>query len=302
MNQKPKAVLLVLVFGWVGIGVSPSWAEIRVVDDIGREVILEKPASRVISLSPHTTENLFSAGAGSKVVGVVNHSDYPPEAEQIVLVGTHVQFNIELIVSLKPDLIVAWQSGNPEEVLRQLEEFGFPIYISQPTDFHGIARNIRNLAALAGTENNLDPDLESSIEKLEKIQANHQSKAHLSTFYQVWTEPLITLSGKHIVSRSLGLCGAANIFSDMPMLAPRISIESIVEINPEVIVTDLVDGQFPDMSYWDTWTSIQAVQQKNYIYVDPDVMFRPTLRMLKGIPKFCDDLEAIRLRSSQRES
>ncbi len=299
MSQKPKAVLLILVLGLTVIGASPSRAEIRVIDDIGREVGLEKPATRIISLSPHTTENLFSAGAGEKVVGVVNHSDYPPEAEQITLVGTHVQFNIELIVSLKPDLIIAWQSGNPEEVLHKLEELGFPIYISQPADFHGIARNIRNLATLAGTENDLDPDLDPSIQDLEKIQANHQSKTHLSTFYQVWTEPLITLSGKHIVSRSLGLCGAANIFADMPMLAPRISIESIVDIDPEVIVTDLVDGRLPDMSYWDTWNSIQAVQQKNYIYVDPDVMFRPTLRMLKGIPKFCDDLETIRMQSSQ---
>lgn len=287
-------VLLGLVLGLIVASPSTVWADIRIVDDIGREVVLEKPAARIISLSPHTTENLFSAGAGDKVVGVVNHSDYPPEAEQITLVGTHVQFNIELIVSLKPDLIVAWQSGNPEEVLRQLEDLGFPIYISQPTDFHDIARNIRNLAILADTEKNLDPDLEASIQNLEEIQASHQSKARLSTFYQVWTEPLITLSGKHIVSRSLGICGTANIFADMPMLAPRISIESIVEINPEVIVTDLVDGQLPDMSYWDTWSSIRAVQQENYVYVDPDVMFRPTLRMLKGIPKFCDDLEAIR--------
>jgi len=294
MSQKPQAVLLVLVLGLAVIGASPSWAEIRVIDDIGREVGLEKPAARIISLSPHTTENLFSAGAGEKVVGVVNHSDYPPEAEQIALVGTHVQFNIELIVSLKPDLIVAWQSGNPEEVLHQLEELGFPIYISQPADFHGIARNIRNLATLAGTENNLAPDLGPSIQNLEKIQADHQSKVHLSTFYQVWTEPLITLSGKHIVSRSLGLCGAANIFADMPMLAPRISIESIVEINPEVIVTDLVDGRLPDMSFWDSWDSIQAVQQQSYIYVDPDVMFRPTLRMLRAIPGFCEDLDQIR--------
>ncbi|MYB35123.1 MAG: cobalamin-binding protein [Gammaproteobacteria bacterium] len=291
-----------LIVGFLVLSALPCRAEVRVVDDIGREVVLEKPAISIISLSPHTTENLFSAGAGDRVVGVVNRSDYPPEAEQITMVGTHVQFNIELIVSLKPDLIVAWQSGNPEKVLHQLEELGFPIYISQPTDFHGIARNIRNLAILAGTENNLDPDLETSIQNLEIIQANHQSKAHLRTFYQVWTEPLITLSGKHIVSRSLGLCGAANIFADMPMLAPRISIESIVEINPEVIVTDLVDGRLPDMSYWDTWNSIQAVRHKNYIFVDPDVMFRPTLRMLKGIPKFCDDLETIRIQDSQRQS
>jgi len=173
MSQKLQAVLLVLVLGLAGIGGSPGWAEIRVIDDIGREVGLEKPAARIISLSPHTTENLFSAGAGEKVVGVVNHSDYPPEAEQITLVGTHVQFNIELIVSLNPDLIIAWQSGNPEEVLHKIEELGCPIYISQPADFHGIARNRRNLATLAGTENDLDPDLDPSIQDLEKIQANH---------------------------------------------------------------------------------------------------------------------------------
>ena len=294
MKQRPKTVLLGLMFGLSVIGVASSWAEIRVIDDIGREVVLDRPASRIISLSPHATENLFTAGAGDKVVGVVNHSDYPPQAEQIAVVGTHAQFNIELIVSLKPDLIVAWQSGNPDEVLRQLQELGFQTYVSQPADFQDIVRNISNLAALAGTEKKLDPELGTSIENLETIRAVHHSKPKISTFYQISTEPLITLSGKHIVSRSFGICGADNIFAEMPMLAPRISIESIIEINPQVIVAGLNDGQLPDMSFWDDWEFIHAVQRQNYIFVDPDVMFRPTLRMLKSIPKFCERLDEIR--------
>lgn len=282
------------MIGCIAFSSTLCWAEIRVVDDIGREVVLDKPASSIISLSPHTTENLFTAGAGHKIVGVVDYSDYPPQAKQIQLVGTHVQFNIESIVSLSPDLIVAWQSGNPKEAIQQLEELGFTTYVSQPYSVEDIVNNIKKLAVLAGTEEKLGPDLETSLQKVQELQADHQPKSRLSMFYQISTEPLITLSGKHIVSQSLEKCGAVNVFSEMPILAPHISIESIVDINPQVILAGLVDGRIPDMSFWEGWDSIQAVKQRNYVFVDPDVMFRPTLRMLKGILKFCEDLDQIR--------
>ncbi|MXZ79937.1 MAG: cobalamin-binding protein [Gammaproteobacteria bacterium] len=280
----------------------PSWAEIRVVDGIGREVVLERPAASIISLAPHNTENLFTAGAGEKVVGVVNHSDYPPAARQIPLIGTHVQFNLELIVSMKPDLIVAWQSGNAEEVLRRLEELGFPIYVSQPFTIDDIVGSIENLARLAGTQDAVDPELGPAVRKLEELRRDHAHKRPVEVFYQVWTEPLITLNGRHILSQALGICGAKNIFGQLPMLAPRISIESVLDINPEAIVTDLVDGRVPDMSYWENWSSIRAVQRQNYVFLDPDVMFRPTLRMLKGIPDFCAELDLIRTRQESPQS
>jgi iron complex transport system substrate-binding protein len=272
----------------------PGFAETRVVDDFGHDVVLSKPAQRIISLAPHNTENLFSAGAGHKIVGVVEYSDYPPQALEIQSVGSYIQFNLELIVSLEPDLIVAWQNGNNRESLERLESLGFTVYYSEPRTFQDILDNIVELAQLAGTADKMAPGVNDFAGEIRSLQQQYENKSGLDVFYQVWTDPLMTLNGDHFITRVLDLCGADNLFADLPIIAPRVSIESVIEANPDVIVTGMVDGLKPDMSLWDDWQTIKAVHNKSYIFVDSDVMHRHTLRMLEGISGFCQSLDAIR--------
>lgn len=283
---------VVAVLGSFSFGVEAD--VIEVLDDSGRSVTLSSPAERIISLAPHNTENLFSAGAGDKVVGVVEYSDYPPGAQQIASVGSHVEFNLEVILALEPDLIVAWRSGNNNDSLQQIERFGIPVYYSEPRSFSDIVENIRELAKLSGTEHLQDPDLEKVLDQIESTRDTYANQAPPDVFYQVWTDPLMTLNGDHLISRVLEVCGARHLFAELPIIAPRISIEAVVDANPDIIATGMVDQKKPDMSIWDKWETISAVKNSRFVFVDSDVMHRHTLRMLKGVTGFCDLLNSAR--------
>lgn len=269
-------------------------SEVRVVDDMGREVVLPEPARRIVSLAPHNTENLFSAGAGDRVVGVVTHSDFPPAALDIPHVGNHVIYNLEMIVSLKPDLVVAWFNGNSQDSLERLERMGLALYMSEPRTFQDIVDNIVDLATLSGTLAQMDPDVNTILQRLESSRIAYKESQILDVFYQVWTDPLITLNDEHFISRVVEYCGGSNVFGQLPLLAPRISLEAVVQKNPDVIVTGMIDNEKPDMSLWADWQSIRAVQRQNFAFVDPDVMHRHTLRMLKGIPGLCEQFDRTR--------
>lgn len=127
-------------------------ANIAVTDDFGNDIRLEKPARRIVSLSPHTTELLYAAGAGPYVIGVSNYSNYPPAALQVASVGRIGAVDIEKIIALKPDLVLAWRSGNSASQLQQLRSFGLPVFESQPADYATIATSLERLGALSGTE------------------------------------------------------------------------------------------------------------------------------------------------------
>ena len=283
-----------LVIGFWTAGIK---AEVEVIDDFERQIILAEPAQRIISLAPHNTENLFSAGAGDKVVGVVEYSDYPNDAQSIQSVGSYSQFNLEMILALKPDLIVAWQNASNRESLLRLEKLGFAIYYSEPRSFVDIVDNILELSILSGTRNSVDPRVDRIVSELNQMKNRYRDVEQLDVFYQVWTDPLMTLNGEHFISRVLELCGARNIFSDLPIIAPRVSVEAVVQANPDVIATGMVDGVAPDMSLWQDWNVISAVEKGNYVFVESNVMHRHTLRMLTGIPEFCANLDSVRHRS-----
>ncbi|MBE0621489.1 MAG: ABC transporter substrate-binding protein, partial [Burkholderiales bacterium] len=136
----------------VALGSAAGAAEIRLTDDAGRSVSLKQPAQRIISLTPHMTELLFAAGAGAHVVGTVEYSNYPPEAQRIARIGDSAQLDLERIVALKPDLIVVWQYGNAQRQLDKLLRLGIPVYYNEPRRLPDIARAIEQLGRLAGTD------------------------------------------------------------------------------------------------------------------------------------------------------
>jgi len=126
------------------------FAEVAVVDDVGQKVALTSPAIRVVSLAPNITEILFFIGAGEQVVGVVEYSDFPPAARELPVIGAHNRFDVEQILSLKPDLIVGWLSGNSQEDLEELKRLGLPVFISEPSTVEGIVSLMERLGELTG--------------------------------------------------------------------------------------------------------------------------------------------------------
>ncbi len=125
-------------------------AGVTVVDDTGATVTLAQPAQRIVSLAPHTTELLFAVGAGKQIVGAVDYSDYPEAAKLIPRVGGYSGFDLERVVMLKPDLVVAWRSGNADAAVEKLQQLGLKVYLSEPRALDDVATNLERLAILTG--------------------------------------------------------------------------------------------------------------------------------------------------------
>ena len=286
----------IVVFAlWLIASSATAAQSLRVVDDFGREVALPAPASRIVSLGPHITENLFSAGAGGKIVGVVDHSDYPPQAKKIQSVGGgYSQINLEAVIALAPDLVVAWRTQGNAESIEKIAQLGYAVYYSDPRDFEGVIENIEKLATLAGTADAVSPTPQKLRDELTQLRAQFAESEVQTVFYQIWRAPLMTLNGAHYISRVLELCGARNVFAELPITAPRVSVEAVLDANPDIIIAGRGDGWETDMSKWKKWHGINAVKFDNFISVDGPVMHRPTARMIMGIREVCEGIDRTR--------
>lgn len=272
------------------------FAEIRVLDDLGRVVELPAPARRIVSLAPHNTENLFTAGAGDLIVGTVDYSDFPEQALSISRVGNYKQINFEAVLGLKPDLIIAWSSGNLEETGRRLETLGLPVFYSEPSTFELIISNVERFGQLSNRRSQAQKAAEEMREVLNTLNREYAAKSPVSVFYQVWYQPLITLNGQHAVSRALEVCGGVNVFADEPTIAPRINVESVISRNPQLILLAGHDNTQTSswLDNWEKWPAIRAVSDQQVKFVNPDIINRPTRRFLEATREICKLIDSAR--------
>lgn len=273
---------------------------VSVVDFSGTTVTLQAPAERIISLAPHIAENVYSAGAGEKLIGVVSYSDYPAAVKDLPLVGGYASINVEKIIELQPDLIIGWESGNSSASIKQLQTLGYPVYIDQPDTLADVARSIMDIGLLSGTSHIAIPAADNFLLNIKKIEDSYKAKSKLKTFYQVWNDPLQTINGTHIISDAIALCGGINIYADEPVIAPVINIESILERNPDAIIASGMSSARPDwLDEWYDWPSLTAVQRDHLFFVDPDHIQRHTVRILLGIEAICHQLDSARASAQQ---
>jgi iron complex transport system substrate-binding protein len=272
-------------------------AEIRLIDDAGRGVSLKQPAQRIISLAPHLTELLFAAGAGGRLVGTVEFSDYPPAAQGIARVGDSAQLDLERIVALKPDLVLVWQDGNAQRQLEKLLQLGIPVFYNEPRRLPDIARAIEQFGLLAGTEAVALPSARAFAARVEELRRRYADRAPVSVFYQIWDQPLMTVNGEHLISDVIRLCGGQNVFAGLKPLTPEISIEAVLAADPEAIAGMSAEaGQAGNLDQWKRWPRLQAVARGNLFVIDADLISRNTPRILDGAEQLCEQLAAARVR------
>ena len=270
-------------------------AAISVVDDAGRTVTLAAPAQRIISLAPHVTELLYAAGAGERIVGAVSYSDYPAAAKKLPRVGSYNAFDLEAIVALQPDLIVAWQSANPAAALEKLQTLSIPVFFSEPRQLEDVATNLKRLGKLTATETVANTASATFRRKLAELRSKYRSAREVSVFYQVWHQPLMTINGEHIISQVIELCGGRNVFANLPTLDPKISFEAVLRKDPEVVVAGNSALNHPDWKdSWRHWPALQVVKNNHLFYVNPDIIQRHTPRILQGAEVLCEHIEAVR--------
>ncbi len=278
----------------MGVRAEPTEA-VSVVDDLGRTITLAAPAKRIISLAPHLTENLFTVGAGDQVVGVVEYSNFPEQARHITSVGNFSRFNIEAIIALQPDLIVGWFTGNGEDRLQQLVALGFSVYYSEPETLNDVATSLQRLGVLSGHKAQANQAALAFNQKVAQLRRHYQQQQSVTVFYQVWDKPLMTLSGNHLISDIMQLCGGINVFANMVAIAPQLSIESVLQANPQVIVASGDSEERPQwLDQWQEWPAIQAVKLGHIYSIPPDYLQRHTVRVLQGATAMCEVLHKVR--------
>ena len=269
-------------------------AAVSVTDDTGRNVILPKPAQRVISLAPHTTELIYYIGAGSQLAAVTRYSDYPSEAGKLPVVGDFRQIDLERVLAMKPDLLVVWQGGNPQKQLERLKKAGIPVFYSDPRRLGDIPDNMVKLGILTGHEAVARKKAAQWGEAMNRLKKQYGKRSTVRVFYQVSNSPLFTLNGKHIVNEAISLCGGTNVFADLSIIAPNVSIESVIAKNPEAIISSKGLGTTSGLSMWKRFRTVDAVRYGNLFGINSDWMDRAGPRMLSGTETLCKKLDESR--------
>lgn len=271
-------------------------APFTLTDDRGRSVRLNHFARRIISLSPNITELVFAAGAGDKLVGVSSYSDYPDVAKSIPGIGDSSSLDLERIVALKPDLVIAWNSGNKVADIDKLERLGLTVFITEATKLEDIPRLLRKIGKLAGTLAIAELAASAFEAELRKIKQRYRSRQQVEVLYLIWHRPLMTVSDNHIISDIINICGGINVFAAAPSLTLVISAESILGADPQIIISSmpLVSPETGTRELWQRFPHIRAVRNNHLFFVHPDLIHRQTPRMLQAAKTVCEQLESAR--------
>lgn len=286
MTRAACAVLLLACTG--------ARAQVTVIDDAGTRVTLAQPAQRIVSLAPHITEQLFAIGAGDRVVGTSEFSDYPAAARTIARVGRAHSVDLERVSAARPDLIVLWGSGFPPAVLDALRRLGVPVYVNEPGALESIATSLERLGVLTAHPQaaRVAAQFRAGVEAL---RARYAARPPVRVFYQIWREPLMTLGGRHVLSEAIHLCGGRNVFAALEPIAPQVAVEAVVAAAPEVIVTAEAGARPAGaLDLWQRFPAVPAVARGALFTLDADRINRATPRMLEEVALLCARIDSAR--------
>lgn len=273
---------------------SLTWP-IKIIDDDGVEHSFDEPVRRIVSLMPNSTELLFEINAGDLLVGAVEYSNYPEAAKRIPRVGGYGALNIEAIIALKPDVLIAWPASNRNRELDRLRELGMRVFVSDPQEFADIADSIIAYGQLTGHTQEAQKQQLAFNKTLLFLKNTYSQREKVSVFYQVWNAPLMTQNGSTFIGRAIELCGGENIFSDLPMANPQVNIESILVKNPQVIVVSGMGESRPEwLDDWNQYSTIDAVKNQHLYHILPDLFQRQTSRFLIATQQLCEMVQQAR--------
>lgn len=253
----------------------------------------QKP--RIIALAPHIVEMLYSFGAGDQIVGTLEFADYPVAAKNIPRIGNYARLQIEKVLQLKPDIIIAWRTGNPPEDLARLAKFGLKIVYSHPVELIDVAKEIKLFAKLTGHAEAGEIVANEYSEKLNNIKKSYQHKTPVTAFYELWSRPLTTVAGKAWPQQQLELCGINNPFKAAKSDYPQLGIEQVLTKLPRIIIQPTTNGRVnKDAMDWSQYPQIPAVKNGFMLSPNADQLHRMTPRLLDELTSLCKQVDDIR--------
>lgn len=276
-------------------GLLPQAHALSVQDDSQRTIQLDKPAQRVVTLAPFLTELLYSINAAESIVATVDYSDFPQQAKSIRRIGNYENFSIEQIIALQPDIVLAWQSANHPQHLQKLEELGVLVYRSEPRELADIATTLQRLGTLTGNVEKAARVADAFTAELKLLTERYAQKEKIGAFYQVWDKPIYTVNGQHIISKVMQICGITNVFADLDILAPVVTLEAVLNKKPQMIIASgMAEAQPQWLVTWRDWPELPAVKANNLFFIHPDLIQRHTLRLLEATLLMCEQGDAAR--------
>jgi|Deesub1362A_J573_1020465.scaffolds.fasta_scaffold00049_75 iron complex transport system substrate-binding protein len=267
--------------------VSESLSEfpLTVRDDFGSLVTIERPPERIVSLAPSNTENLFALGLGSKIIGVTDYCNYPPEAKKKTKVGGYSTINIEKVVSLKPDLVVA-SYGNGKQNVDVMRDLGLTVIAFNPKKLEDVKENIILLGKITGTGKKAQEIVMMMDEKINKIKLEYKSRPRVA--HILWHDPIWVSGGDTFIDELIYLAGGENVFSGLDGWK-IVSKEDLLQKNPDVILVSSgsgMGGQGKDLIYEWVMTElgdVKAVKENRVYVVDADIISRPSYRLVYAL-------------------
>ncbi len=255
------------------------------VDDTGRRIYLAKPPARIVSLAPSITEMLFAIGVGEAVVGVTDFCDYPPEALSKPKVG-YSNPNMESLLALRPDLIVAPGHFLKPDAIVKLEQLKVPVFILVEKNVEDIFVHIQTLGRIVGRSPSADTVAMELRRDVAAITQRVQNKPRIRMLYVLNSQPLITVGPGSFIDQLIGMAGGTNIAAKSTMPYPRLSMESVLQEDPEVLVFPVGKAEgIPDheQQAWRQWSTMTAVKRGRLHQVSADWLNRPGPRIAKGL-------------------
>ncbi|WP_460120492.1 cobalamin-binding protein [Pseudomonas sp. S2_C03] len=244
---------------------------------------LASAAERVVSLAPSLSEIVIELGSADLLVGVLDAGERPVEIRSLPSVGRYGQLNIERLLSLQPDLLLLWPGSVGPAQRDQLKRLGIPTYVAEPHDLEQMTAQIESIAVQLGRPER-GASLASGLrERLASLRQRYRRDEPLRVFYQVWDRPLYTVGGGQIISDALQVCGARNVFADLTLPAPQVSVEAVLQRNPEVILA----GDQAQLNAWRAWPQVAAVAGDRLLLVTDKGLERPSGQMVEATARLC---------------
>lgn len=254
---------------------------------------------RIITVAPHLSEVVESAGGSSRLISVSAYSNFPESVKQLPITSDARSIDLEKMKQLRPDLIIYWRGGTPESQIESIKKTFRSIQVMsvEPKKLTDIANDIETIGKLLGTETIAKRNADALRSQIADLKKRYQNKhpRKIRVFYQVWAQPLMTLNQDHLIADIISICGGEQLFAHEKLLVPTVSREAVVKANPEIIFTAVDTKQMKtDWSMWSSITQLAATQKKAFVDIDGDMISRPSARIMQGAQKICSEIDKIR--------
>ncbi|MFC2027034.1 cobalamin-binding protein [Chloroflexota bacterium] len=258
--------------------------KVTIIDDLGREVTIEGTPSRIVSLAPSNTEILFALGLGDKVFGVTEYCNYPEEASAKEKVGGYSGVDMEKVVAINPDLILA-EDLHKQEVIPALEQLGFTVIALVPHNLQEVMDSITLIGTITGAEaaaSQIVDDISQRIKAITDVTDGLTEEDKVKVLYVIWHEPIMSVGTDTRIHELIEKAGGINIAEVAGEGYPTLALEEIVSINPQVIIVN-DDISLQSILNETRLSEVDAIVNGMVYGINADLTNRPTARIIEGL-------------------